>query len=85
MTTLDKTDLSAMGTVQAEAEPTGWFREDTHPAPENTVVWVPGGLAEKRNETWYSGEEVPRFQREIQWYVWCWHPLERLLPDPPKE
>ena len=67
--------------MSASLHTSGWFWESQRPAPENTIVWVPGGLAEKRDGTWYTGMDVPRFQRPIQWYVWCWKLLD--VPEHP--
>ena len=47
-----------------------WEPEDE--APEGVALIVSGGIAMKKNGTWYTGMEEPLYKRPIQWEVTGW-------------
>ena len=89
MTTLDKTDLSAMGTVQAETEPTDWQPIETAPKGNAYIlVYGPEGIdIASWNPFWGNGQWLRMQTAE---YDNDGAPIEapthwQPLPDPPKE
>lgn len=51
-----------------------------HPI-EGQIVQVAGGIAQYRNETFYTGMSTPIFTRPIIWTVLWWKPYEMRAKD----
>ena len=56
-----------------------WHDAELDPPVEGQIVLVHGGVAVYRDGVFYTGMEVPQYQRPIQWTVTHW----AALPIPP--